>query len=345
MVAAEVFNNDNIIQVRLQHGAITVEAINIGCGITAIYAPDRHGISENIVAGYSDLSCYNVNKDYLGVIIGRYANRIERGSFLLDDEHYQLSINDGDNHLHGGIHGFGHKSWQLVNTKKDDEKCSVRFCYNSPDGEEGYPGALLVFAEYALDSRGRLFLNYSATSNKATPVNLTNHSYFNLTGFKNPAILEHKLMIDANLFTEKNKDDTSSGKISAVDNTALDFRHSKKIVDGIDQFPLDLGYNHNFILNKEKNNALSRAAVLSEDESGRVLTVYTDQPAMQVYTANYWDGTVTGSQGCHYERHGGIALETQAYPGSVNHPHFPTTILRPGGQYQSTTIFEFGIEY
>ncbi len=335
--------DERILYVTLHNRNITVELTNIGCAIIAIYMPDRKGNRKNVVAGYEDVLQYQGNKDYFGVIVGRYANRIAGGSFCLDGKQYQLSVNDGNNHLHGGVSGFSHKLWELASVKQNDRQCSVAFSYHSPDGEEGYPGALSVTVEYMLDDAGKLHIRYQATCTQSTPVNLTNHSYFNLTGFETPVVTAHRLTVYADTYTEKDANNTSSGGIGSVDNTALDFRQPRNIKEGIGNFPEDRGYDHNFILRHTKDIAVSKAAVLSEETTGRTVTVYTDRPAMQVYTGNYWDGTITGKQGHLYVQHGGIALETQAYPDSVHHPHFPDTILHPGEKYQTETIFEFGI--
>jgi len=344
-VHTETYSGDQrILSIRLRNGDVTVDVTNMGCAITAIHTPDRNGLQTNIVAGYTDLEEYKHNRDYLGVVVGRYANRIAGGQFSLQGKEYTLTINDGPNHLHGGASGFDQKIWDLLSVQEADDTCHVAFGYTSPDGEEGYPGTLSVVVTYTLDSAGRLGIHYEATCDQSTPVNLTNHSYFNLTGFEYPTIYEHALQVNADSFTEKNGHNTPSGKVLPVEHTALDFRLVKKLKQGITCFPADMGYDHNFVLQCSAAGALVKAAVLSEATTGRTLTVYTDRPAMQVYTANYWNGTIRGRQGYAYRQHGGIALETQAYPDSVHHAHFPDTILHPGERYVSTTIFEFGIE-
>jgi aldose 1-epimerase len=335
---------EQVVFVTLQNHDITVELTNIGCAITAIWAPDRNGMSSNIVAGYAGWESYITNKDYLGCVVGRYANRIANGQFTLDGKLYQLTVNDPPNHLHGGGHGFSHKIWKLVAVIENDNECGVIFSGYSADGEEGYPGNVQATVQYVLDSKRRLHILYRATTDKSTPVNLTNHSYFNLTGFETPTVLKHCLQIMADRYTEKSHNNIPTGKISTVYNTALDFTLSEWIGTHIGCFPRDGGYDHNFIVNRTHEGGVTKAAVLSEATTGRVLTVYTDAPAVQVYTANHWNGAVTGKQGLPYRQHGGVALETQAYPDSVNHPHFPNTILYAGEEYTSTTIFEFGVE-
>ena len=336
--------DERIIQVRLRNGNITVELTNIGCAITAIYTPGKNGEVKNIVAGYASLEDYLNNPDYYGVVVGRFANRIAGGHFSINGKEYKVTVNNGGNHLHGGVQGFSHKFWTLRAVKENEQQCGVLFSYNSADGEEGYPGNLIVSVEYLLDDAGRLQIHYSATTDKSTPVNLTNHSYFNLTGFEQPSILDHLLKVNASAYTEKSEKDTPTGQVLSVTGTALDFRKPGKLGKGIGQFPADMGYDHNFVLDKKDEKCLEQAAVLSEASSGRTVTVYTTKPGMQLYTANYWNGSIEGQQGVAYQQHGGVALETQSFPDSVNHPHFPSTILHPGEQYSATTIFEFGIQ-
>jgi aldose 1-epimerase len=336
--------NEPVVMIVLQNRDITVECTNLGCAITAIYTPDSHLVKKNIVAGFTNWELYTINKDYLGCVVGRYANRIGDGAFNLNGKKYQLTVNDGPNHLHGGWNGFSRKVWQLADIIENENECGVVFTYASADGEEGYPGNLQVTVQYVLNSKRQLHILYRATTDKSTPVNFTNHSYFNLTGFETPTILKHCLQVMADGYTEKSDSNVPTGIISSVCNSALDFTIPRWIGMYIDCFPRDMGYDHNFILNHTHENGIVKAAVLSEETTGRVLTVYTDAPAMQVYTANHWNGSVTGKQGLPYQQYGGVALETQAYPNSVNHQHFQNTILHPGEEYTSTTIFEFGVE-
>lgn len=327
----------------LQNREITVELTNIGCAITAIYTPDRYHIIKNIVAGFTGHELYTVNKDYLGCIVGRYANRIDRGTFDLNGRTWQLSVNDAPNHLHGGWSGFSHKIWQLAGTVENENECGVVFTYVSPDGEEGYPGRVMVSVQYILNNDNQLHMVYRATTDKSTPLNLTNHSYFNLTGFASHNIHNHHLQILAGEYTEKSLRNTPTGVLKKVHNTSLDFTSPRLIGNGIHCFPGDMGYDHNFILSHTASNKIKKAAVLSEETTGRTLTIYTSKPAIQLYTANHWDGSIIGRQGIMYKKHGGVALETQSWPDSVNHAHFPNTILHPGEEYNSTTVFEFGV--
>jgi aldose 1-epimerase len=315
----------------LQNRDITVELTNIGCAITAIYTRDRHNIKKNIVAGFADH------------VVGRYANRIAQGTFNLNGKTWQLSVNDAPNHLHGGYSGFSHKVWEMGDTVENENECGVTFTYVSPDGEEGYPGNVMVMVQYLLNNDNQLHIVYRATTDKSTPINLTNHSYFNLTGFEDENILSHRLQLMAGEYTEKSVGNTPTGVLKKVFNTALDFTTPKFLGSDINCFPGDMGYDHNFILSHTATNKIIKAAVLNEETTGRMLTVYTSKPAIQLYTANHWNGSTIGRQGVAYKKHGAVALETQSWPDSVNHPHFPNTILQAGEEYNSTTIFEFGL--
>lgn len=314
----------------LKNSEITVELTNIGASIVAIHTPDRHGVVKNIVAGFEDLSQYTINGNYLGCIVGRFANRIADGQFILNDQTYQLTINDGVNHLHGGINGFHLKHWMVETDPVQDDTDSVKFTCTSIDGEEGYPGTMKISVQYKL-SGNQLILHYKATTDKSTPVNLTNHSYFNLSGFEESTILGHMLQLNAACYTEKSALNLPTGKILPVADKELDFRTPKLIGEGINAFPDDMGYDHNFVL--QTNKELIKAAILKDPVSGRILTVFTNKPGIQVYTANYWD-----------VKHGAVALETQLFPDSVHHPHFPNCILNPGEVYDYTTIFQFDID-
>ncbi len=322
--------NDKLFRVILRNGSMTVELTNIGCAITAIRTPDNQNNQANIVAGYSDLLPYKDNADYFGCVVGRFTNRITNGRFQLEGKTYQLSVHNGNNHLHGGKEGFSRKVWHIHEIIERENECGIVFSYFSPDGEEGYPGNLSVTVKYLLSRENKLGIYYKAVTDKSTPVSFTNHSYFNLTGFRDSTIYNHKLCVDAMEYTLKSGNNTSTGEIAKVESTALDFRVHKMIGKDINAFPEDMGYDHSFIIKNNNNNAIVKAAILSEEKSGRTVTVYTDRPAIQVYTGNFWNGTIKGEQGYTYVKHGGVALETQAFPDSPNHSHFPDTILRPG---------------
>lgn len=328
----------------LTNGFATIGITNLGCTILEIYTPDKNGRQQNIVAGFKDINDYQNNRDYFGCVVGRYANRIGGGSFPLNGKKIILSVNDGKNHLHGGVDGFHKKVWDIKSLIQEDDKVGVVFEYLSKDGEEGYPGNLKATVKYILNSENNLNIEYHAETDKATPVNLTNHSYFNLTGFDKPVIDEHVLQINAAEYTENDEYSLPTGTISKVAGTVLDFAKPKKIGSDINSFPFDRGYNHNFILPFHDPEELILAATLSDPLSGRTLTVYTDRPAIQLYTANFWDASILGSQGQYYQMHGGVALETQAFPDSPNQPSFPNSILDPGNHFFSTTIYEFGVQ-
>lgn len=335
--------NDKLSRIILRNGNMTVELTNIGCAISTIRVPDKQNNEANIVAGFSNLLRYKTNPDYFGCVVGRFTNRIANGKFQVDGKTYLLSVNDGNNHLHGGNEGFSSRQWHIHEIIENGNECGVVFSYYSPDGEEGYPGNLSVTVKYLLGKENKLGIYYKAVTDKSTPVSLTNHSYFNLSGFEEPTIYNHKLCVNSSEYTVKSENNTSTGEIAAVEGTALDFRIPKLIGKDIDAFPEDMGYDHSFVIKNNNSNAIVKAAILSDEKSGRMVTVYTDRPAIQVYTGNFWNGTIKGEQGHTYVKHGGVALETQAFPDSPNHSHFPDAILHPGEVYESVTIYEFGI--
>lgn len=311
--------------ITLKNEQLIVHITNLGGTVTSIEVPDRNGVMKNVVAGFTDLQQYERNEAYFGCVVGRYANRIAGGRFLLNGASVQLSLNDGINHLHGGFDGFHKKVWDIVSINKN----GVILEYLSKDGEEGYPGNLRVRVEYTLDNE-KLSMQYSAITDRCTPVNLTNHSYFNLSGFEQPLVTDHLLQINACYYTGKNIHNVPDGKMLEVAGTPLDFLLPKKIGADIDKLPADQGFDHNFVLKE------GPAATLYDPLTGRQLQVFTNQPGMQLYTANLWDGTL-------YEKHGAVALETQAFPDSPNHPEFPSTILHPGSVYESRTIYAFSV--
>lgn len=322
---------------------ITVTVTNFGCAITSVSVPDREGRCRNIVAGFEDLRLYGHNEHYLGCVVGRYVNRIGHGRFSLDGGTVQLTVNDGYNHLHGGFDGFHKQLWTVSDIIRTGQEVGVVFEYTSMDGEEGYPGNLRVRVAYVLDTERALHIRYEAVTDKRTPVNLSNHSYFNLTGFVNPLVTDHLLCVHASRYTEKSGVNLPTGNMPVLAGTPLDFTRPKRIGDMIDRIPIDGGIDHNYILDRDSPGEQVTAAELYEPVSGRVLRVITDQPGLQVYTANWWDGTLKGPGGLRYMQHGAVALETQAFPDGPNRPEFPNTILDPGDTYASTTIFVFGL--
>ena len=324
------------------HG-VEIRAINYGGIIVSIRVPDRKGQLADIALGHETFEGYIPNPPYLGAIVGRYANRIANGTFTLDGKTYTLPKNSGTNSLHGGVKGFDKVIWDGEPLKG---KTGVAFSYLSKDGEEGYPGNLKVKVTYTLTDANELVIDYETTTDKATPVNLSQHSYFNLAGEGNGDILNHEVTINADRFTPVDKNLIPTGELRPVKGTPLDFtkptRIGARIDDNYDQLALAGGYDHNFVLNRRgKGRGLVLAARVYEPTSGRVLEVSTDQPAVQFYTGNFLDGSVTGKQGHVYKRRYGFCLETQHYPDSPNHPDFPTTILKPGQTFRSKTVFKF----
>ena len=323
------------------HG-VEVRAMNYGGIILSLRVPDRKGQLADIVLGHEKADGYMPNPPYLGAIVGRYANRIANGTFTLDGKTYTLPKNDGPNTLHGGLtRTFDKVVWEGEALKG---KNAVSFSYLSKDGEEGFPGNLKVKVTYTLTDSNELHIDYDATTDKATPINVSQHSYFNLKGEGNGDILDHEIMINADKFTPVDKNLIPTGELRAVKGTPFDFTTSTKIgariEDQYEQMVLGHGYDHNFVLNR-KGAGLSLAARVYEPTTGRVLEVSTTQPAVQFYTGNFLDGSVTGKEGHVYKRRYGFCLETQHYPDSPNHPDFPSAVLKPGEKFHQTTVFKF----
>ncbi|WP_199535464.1 aldose epimerase family protein [Rhodohalobacter sp. SW132] len=315
---------------------IEVKIINYGGIITSLYAPDKDGEPGNVVLGFDNLDDYLGDHPYFGALIGRFGNRIAEGRFELDGEEYQLATNDGENHLHGGEQGFDKVLWdaELV----DDQ--TLQLTYLSEDGEEGYPGNLEVTVTYTLTDN-ELEIDYRAETDKATPVNLTAHSYFNLTGDPSNTILDHQLKLNAEKFTPVNEQLIPTGEIAEVSGTPFDFTDSHTIGQRIGN--VEGGYDHNFVLDNE-NGELILAAEVTESESGRVLSVYTTEPAIQFYSGNFLDGELQSPDGVSYEQYSGFCLEPQHFPNSPNEPSFPSTILRPGEIYETKTVYSFSTQ-
>ena len=331
----------NLYTLTNSHG-VEVRAMNYGGIIVSIRVPDRKGELADIVLGHETSEGYIPNPPFLGAIVGRYANRIANGTFTLDGKKYDLPKNDGPNTLHGGIDKTFNKVVWTDEALKG--KTGVAFTYLSKDGEEGFPGNLKVIVTYTLTDENALVIHYEATTDKATPINLSQHSYFNLAGEGSGDILSHEIMLNADRFTPVDKTLIPTGELRSVKGTPFDFTTSAKIGtridDTYDQMVLGHGYDHNFILNR-KGDGLTLAARVYEPTRGRVMEVSTTQPAVQFYTGNFLDGTVTGKHGHVYKRRNGFCLETQHYPDSPNHPDFPTTILKPGETFHSETVFKF----
>lgn len=312
-----------------------VQITNYGGTVTSISTPDRNGNFDNVVLGFDSLKKYTAGVPYFGAIIGRYGNRIEDGTFSIDGTQYQLATNDGDNHLHGGEQGFDKVLWDAV--AQDDG--SLKLSYLSKDGEEGYPGNLDVTVVYTLTNENELKIEYEATTDKATPVNLTNHSYFNLSGHPDSTILDHQLKINANQYTPVNDELIPTGELASVEGTPFDFTEFHRIGARIDQ--VEGGYDHNWVLNQGAGDSLFHAATLYDPGSGRQMKVFTEEPGLQFYSGNFLDGSLKGPDGTPFVKHAALCLETQHFPNSPNEPEFPSTILRPGETYQTTTIYKF----
>ena len=310
---------------------------NYGGIVVSLKVPDRNGESADIVLGYETLDGYIKNSPYFGAIVGRYGNRIAKGRFTLDGAEYRLATNDGDNHLHGGIKGFDKVVWDAESVKQDNA-ASVKLTYLSKDGEEGYPGNLSCTVTYLLTEENELKILYTATTDKATPVNLTHHSYFNLAGQGSGDILGHELMLTADRFTPVDAGLIPTGVLQPVKDTPMDFTRQKPI--GQDVASVPGGYDHNFVLNNA-GGSLALAARIYEPTSGRIMEVYTTEPGIQFYSGNFLDGSITGKSGKVYMKHYGFCLEAQHFPDSPNKPYFPSTILRPGETYAQETIYTF----
>jgi len=320
-----------------KHG-ITVKITNYGGIITEILMPGKDGNSGNIVLGYDNLQAYVANSPYFGAIVGRYANRIAKGEFLLDGVKYKLAMNNGNNALHGGIKGFDKVVWD-ARESSDSAAANLSLTYSSPDGEEGYPGNLRIVVNYILNNNDELQITIEGGTDKATPVNICNHTYFNLNG-ANSDILRHILTIPADKYTEVNDQLIPTGKLPGVKGTPMDFNTPAPIGSGIDK--VKGGYDHNYVLRK-KAGEMSLAAVLFDPESGRKVTIETTQPGVQFYTGNFLDGSCKGTGGKVYNKHYGLCLETQHFPDSPNQPGFPNTILQPGMSYMEKTTFRFSV--
>ena len=316
-----------------------VKITNYGGAIISIKVPDRNGKHGDVVLGYDTLDEYVRHPRFLGALIGRFANRIAQGVFTLNGTTYQLAQNNGHNHLHGGIKGFHKVVWE---GRTVDEDNALHLSYLSVDGEEGYPGNLHVTVTYSLTQENELRLDYEATADKDTIVNLTNHSYFNLAC--DGDILSHDLQINADQFTPVGPDLIPTGEILDVDDTPLDFRESTAIGARINQpfAQLDFagGYDHNFVL-RGSSGLLRPALTLYEPVSGRKLEILTTQPGIQFYSGNFLDGSLSGKSGVRYDKYAGLCLETQHFPDSPNHPKFPSTVLRPDEKLRETTVFAF----
>jgi aldose 1-epimerase len=326
---------------------VTVKFLSLGGCITEIDIPDRKGDAGNIVLGHDGLQGYNSNTGYFGAIVGRYANRVAKGSFSLNGQTYHLPINNGANSLHGGTEGFNLQVWQVTPRSAADNASAV-LTYTSPDGQDGYPGTLTVQVTYTLDDSNALRIEYQAATDKPTVLNLTNHSYFNLDGNGSGSALHQLLQINADSYTPTDATQIPTGEIAKVAGTPMDFRMLRPIDSQIrmpfQQIILAHGYDHNWVLNKTQPGELSFAARAYSPHTGRILEVYTTEPGVQVYTSNGMQGTLTGSSHTLYRQGDGYTFETQHFPDSPNQPSFPSTVLNPGQVFHSTTVFRFSTD-
>jgi aldose 1-epimerase len=320
-------------------GGMQVKIINYGIAITSITVPDADGHVDDVVLGFDTPEEYKQKDNpFFGCIAGRYANRIANGKFTLDGKTYQLPLNHGRNTLHGGIEGFNRKIWSVLSS----DSSSIRFSYTSKDGEEGFPGNLSVEVEYTLANDNELIIRYQAVTDKATPVNLTNHSYFNLSGGKENTIEQHEIFIDADQYVAVNDELIPTGQLEPVEGTVMDLTTPVRIGDRVRKIPGG-GFDQSWVLNKNKTELSSPqlAATVYHPGTGRFMEVLTTEPAVQFYSSNSLNGTLKGKNGMKYGQYAALCLETQHFPDSPNEPSFPNTILRPGETYHQTTIYKF----
>jgi aldose 1-epimerase len=328
------------------NGAI-LSATNYGGIVTSLRVPDRKGEMGDVVLGCSDLDSYIPNKPYLGAIIGRYGNRIGNAIFSLEGKQYRLAANNGENNLHGGIKGFDKVVWDAKEIRNADA-LGLELKYISKDGEEGFPGSLSVVVVYWWTNANEFIIEYSATTDRTTIANLTQHSYFNLAGEGSGDILSHQLMLNADFFTPVNKNLIPTGELASVQGTPMDFTKAMVIGDRIDvdfeQLKFGGGYDHNWVINKKVAGEMAMAATVYESNSGRFLEVTTTEPGIQFYSANSLDGSMVGKTGKPHYRRTGLCLETQHYPDSPNKPQFPSVELKPGNQYHTKTAYRFSVK-
>ncbi len=319
---------------------MTVKLTNYGGIITSIQVPDKNGKIEDIALGFDSLAPYVQGHPYFGAIVGRYGNRINKGKYSYDGKDYQLTINDGIHHLHGGTKGFDKVIWKADTFRiAEKDEAGVRLTYLSKDKEQGYPGNFKIELSYSLNNENELLIEYQGETDHPTPVNVTHHSYFNLTGCKEN-ILNHELMIAGDRFTVVDETLIPTGELRPVEETPMDFRSPNKIGARIDEAG---GYDHNFVLDKEPGT-FKLAASLYEPKSGRFMQVFTTEPGVQFYSGNFLDGSIIGKNKTQYNKHYGLCLETQHFPDSPNQKEFPNTILKPNEKYYHKTIYKFSVQ-
>jgi aldose 1-epimerase len=321
---------------------VSVNIITYGATVTGMMVPDKNGKLEDVILGYDSIQGYIHDRSYFGVIAGRYGNRIGKGKFSIDGKEYQVTVNDGENHLHGGRFGFNKKLW-TAKVLSDKAEPSLEMTLVSPDGEEGYPGTVTLTVVYTLTAKNELKIDYTGTTDKPTVLNPTNHSYFNLSGSFNNTILDHLLTLESDTMTPVAKGLITTGEMVSVANTPMDFRTptaiSTHINDQNDQLKLGGGYDHNWVI-RNYDKKVRKAAELYEPKSGRLMTMFTDQPGVQFYSGNFLNGSAKG-KGVAYKLRTGLCLEAQGYPDTPNKPQWPSVTLRPGEVYHQTTIYQF----
>lgn len=327
----------------INSNGMVAEITNYGGIIVSLKVPDNKGKLDDVVLGFDNLEDYLKNPAHFGAIIGRHANRIEKGKFEINGIEYNVAVNDGNNHLHGGFIGFEKKVWHAEMVVIGQAE-SLVLTYRSVDGEENYPGNLDVKVTYTLTEDNSLEIDYFALTDKDTVVNLTNHSYFNLSGHGFGSVLNQEVMINADKFTVADNESIPTGEIKSVKNTPMDLTKLTRIGDGIDsdyqQIVFAGGYDHNWIIN-EGEKSLKRAAQVFDKSTGRLMEVYTTLPGIQFYSGNFLDGSYNGKDGAIYNKRAGLCLETQYYPNSLKHKNFPSPILKAGEEYKHTTIYKF----
>lgn len=334
--AAQLFTLTN-------RNGLVVKITNYGGIITELHTPDRDGFFTDITHGYDDVAPYATDSPYFGALIGRFGNRIAKGRFELDGRTVQLDVNDGANHLHGGAEGFHKVLWEAAPFSRGDA-CGLTLSYLSPDGEQGYPGNLTVTVVYTLTDANELQVDYRAVTDQPTPVNLTQHAYFNLAG--HGSVLAHEFQIDAAAYLAIDGGLIPTGAVIQVEGTPFDFRQPRKlgerIDDGDEQLANGSGYDHNYVLSEQTRAGTLPAVRVHDPSSGRVLELFTDQPGLQLYSGNFLDGSLTG-KGWKYGYRGGFCIEPQHFPDAPNQPQFASTILRPGEQYSAFARLRFSV--
>lgn len=338
-ITKEVFGQVNADTVYLytmtNSNGMSVKVTNYGGIVTSVLVPDKDGKMGDVVLGFDDLQSYLDGHPYFGCIVGRYGNRIANGKFTIDGKEYTLAVNNGPNHLHGGIKAFDKVVWN-AKEKNSLDSLTLVLKYTSPDGEEGYPGNLKVRVAYVLTNDNELKVIYQAKTDKATPINLTHHSYFNLGGSQEDAT-DHVLRLSSERYVAVDENLIPTGELTEVSGTPMDFRSPTPIGERIDL--VEGGYDHTYVLNTDGKMAM--VAEVFDPQSGRAMEVYTSEPGVQLYTGNFLDGSLTGKNGIVYNQHYGFCLETQHFPDSPNQDNFPSTILKPGETYGYTTIYKF----